>query len=224
MRSVSLAAVLTMAVGVTPAFAQAAGQRPAPQPRAQQPVTPQATAPAPVPAAQPPAPFPADAKIAVVNLQQIANLSAEGKAAQAKIQDLLKQKQTEEAAKTKQLQDNQTKLAQGGALLSQAARDQLQKDIDRQTVDNQRFEQDAQTELNQLQAELQADFQRKLLPVLEQMRKDMKLHLLLSVQDAGVVAVEPGIDLTMEAVKRLDASEKAAAKPAAAAPAAPAKK
>jgi hypothetical protein len=41
--------------------------------------------------------------------------------------------------------------------------------------------------------------------------------VLLSAADAGMVWAAPGLDLTMDAVKKLD--EKAGAKPAAAAPA-----
>ena len=43
--------------------------------------------------------------------------------------------------------------------MSDAARAQLEKEIERQTVEGQRFEQDAQAELNELQQELQHDFQ-----------------------------------------------------------------
>ena len=230
MRQVSVA-VLALVLAAAPAFAQArgaqGGQQPrpaqpaAPQPRPAQPA-PQAVVPTPPP--QPPAPFPEGAKIGLVNLQAIAQQSAEGKSAAARIQALATKKQTELAAKQKALTDSQTKLAQGGALLSDAARDQLQKDIDRMTVENQRAEQDAQQELNELQADLQNDFQRKLIPVLDQLRKDKGLHILLSAQDAGAIAIEPGIDLTVEAVRRFDAAQTpapAAAQPAAR-PAAPA--
>jgi len=48
--------------------------------------------------------------------------------------------------------------------------------------------------------------------------------VLLSATDAGVVAANPGVDLTLEAVKKLDAIDHAAqpAAPAAAAPRPPA--
>ena len=115
------------------------------------------------------------------------------------------QKQTEGADKAKALQANQTKLQTGGALMSDAARGQLEKEIERQQVDGQRFEQDAQAELNELQQELQQEFQKKLLPVLEAISKEKGIQVLFSAGDAGVIWIEPGIDLTMEAVKRMDA-------------------
>jgi outer membrane protein len=222
MRSVVTAASLILAMSATPGFAQAPAQAPPARPAAQTPA-PRPAAPAPAPPAAAPAPapnvpFPQGAKIGVVNLQLIAQLSVEGKTATAKIQALIQRKQTEGATKTKQLQDNQTKLDQSGALMNEAARTQLQKDIERQTLEGQRFEQDAQAEVTELQTNLQNEFQRKLFPILEALRKEKELHVLLSAQESGAIVIEPGIDLTNEAVKRLDAQS--IATPAAAAPAA----
>jgi Skp family chaperone for outer membrane proteins len=161
----------------------------------------------------PQAPFPAGAKAGFVNLQAIAQLTAEGKAAAAKVNALAQKKQTEGAAKAKALQDNQTKLQTSGNVMSEAARGQLEKEIERQTVEGQRFEQDAQAELNELQQELQKEFQDKLMPILVDISKEKGLQVLFSAGDAGVIWIEPGIDLTMEAVKRMDATP---AKPSAA--------
>jgi len=141
-------------------------------------------------------------------------MTAEGKAAAAKVNALAQKKQNEGVEKTKALQANQTKLQTSGNVMSDAARSQLEKEIERQTVEGQRFEQDAQAELNELQQELQQDFQAKLLPILVELSKEKGLQVLFSAGDAGVIWIEPGIDLTLEAVKRMDAAP-AAPKPAA---------
>ena len=226
MKAVVISASLALALSAAPVFAQAAaGQRPAqpaPRPAAPAPAT---TTPAPAPAqaaaAPAPVPFPAGAKIAYVNLQLIANQSAEGKALTAKVQALMTKKQQEAAAKQKALADAQNKLQQSGALMSETARTALEKDIEKMNVDGQRFQQDAQTEINQLSQDLQNEFQQKLFPVLNDIVRDHDLHLLLSAADAGIVAGNAGIDLTMEAVRKLDEKTLAGGKPAAA-PAAPA--
>jgi len=220
MKVVVIAASLALALSAAPAFAQAA--RPAqPRPAAPAPATP-APAPAqaaPAPPPAPPAPFPTGAKIAFVNLQQIANLSAEGKSLTAKVQQLMQKKQTEAQTKQKALADAQQKLQQSGTLLSDAARSALEKDVERMNVEGQRFQQDAQAEINELSQQLQSEFQQKLFPILDQLVKEHDLHLLLSAADAGIVAGNPGIDLTMEAVKKLDEKSLAGgAKPVAPAP------
>ncbi|MEQ1870473.1 MAG: OmpH family outer membrane protein, partial [Vicinamibacterales bacterium] len=95
-----------------------------------------------------------------------------------------------------------------GSVMSEAARAQLQKDIERQTVEGQRFEQDAQAELNELQQRLQQEFQTKLLPILEALAKEKGIQALFSTGDAGIIWIEPGTDLTLEAVARMDAAKK----------------
>jgi len=211
MRRVAIAGSLVFLLSAAPAFAQAV-PRPRPAQPAPAPAAPAPPAPQPV---APTAPFPPGSKVGLVNLQQIASVSADGKVATAKVQALIQKKQTEGQQKGKALQDNQQKLEQGGALMNDAARAQLQKEIERQQVEGQRFEQDAQAEVTELQTELQNEFQKKLFPILQQLAKEKELHLLLSAADAGAIWWEPGIDLTAEAIKRLDAAT--ATRPASAA-------
>ncbi|MEQ1727445.1 MAG: OmpH family outer membrane protein [Vicinamibacterales bacterium] len=208
MRGFATVAAAAFVVSVSPVFAQApAGQAPA---RPAQPAAPARPAQPAAPAAQaapaplPPVPFPQGAKLGFVNLQAIAQLSADGKSAATKVNALAQKKQTEAADKAKLLQTNQQKLETSGSVMSEAARAQLQKDIERQTVEGQRFEQDAQAELNELQQQLQQEFQTKLMPVLEALSKEKGLQVLFSAGDSGVIWAEPGIDLTLEAVSRLD--------------------
>jgi Skp family chaperone for outer membrane proteins len=215
MKGSAVAATLAAVLSAAPVFAQAAGQaRPAAPPPA-----PAAAQPAPLP---PPAPFPAGAKIAFVNLQQVANLSGEGKISTAKVQALMQKKQVEAQTKSKALADAQAKLQTSGAILSDAARAQLEKDIERMNIEGQRFQQDAQAEINELSQQLQGEFQQKLFPVLEAVSKEKGIQVLLSAADAGVVWAEAGLDLTLDTVKKLDAlaaaAKTAGAPPAAAAP------
>jgi outer membrane protein len=198
MRGFLIAASLAVVLSAAPAFAQAAGQ-----------AKPVQTPPAPVappPVLQPPAPFPAGAKVGLVNLQLIAQNSVEGKAASGRVQALIQKKQTEGADKAKQLQANQQKLQSSGGVMSETARTTLEREIERQTKEGERFQQDAQAEVNELQQELQGDFQKKLFPLLQELAKEKGLHALLSAQDAGVIWADPGIDLTGEAIKKLDAA------------------
>jgi Skp family chaperone for outer membrane proteins len=219
MRGLAIAAALVLSgLPASPVFAQAAAQPPAPARPAPAPQTPRPPAPPAAPAAPaapaqaapapptlpPPPPFPAGAKFAFVNLQAIAQLTTDGKAAATKVNALAQKKQTEGAEKSKALEANRSKLQTGGALLNEAARVQLEKEIERQQVDGQRFEQDAQAELNELQQQLQQEFQKKLLPILEAIAKEKGIQVLFSAGDAGAIWIEPGIDLTLEAVKRMD--------------------
>ncbi len=210
---------VVMAFGVwltaVTAFAQAPAAPAAPRPAA--------PAGQPTPAAPPaaPAPFPEGAKYAFVNIQRIANESAEGKAASARINALVTKKQAEGAERTKQLQAAQQKLDAGGSVLSEAARATLTKEIDRLTVDIQRFNEDAQEELTALQNDAQAEFQTKLIPVIQTVAKERNLWAVFSAADSGVVWGDPGLDISADVIKRLDAAPPAPAAAATPRPAPP---
>ncbi len=159
-----------------------------------------------------PRPFPADAKIAYVDLNTIATASKEGQAAGQKIKDLQAKKAAELESKQKQLQTAQQKLETGGAVLSEAARAQQAKEVERLQTDLQRASQDAQKEVQEFTQELQLQFQQKLLPVIEQVAKAKNLHFILSIADAGVVWVDAGLNVTADVVAALDAATAPAAK------------
>lgn len=208
MKGFVIAASLAVLLSATPGYAQAPA---AGQPRPAAPAAPAAPPAQAAPAPRPPAAFPQGAKVAFVNLQVIAQLSSDGKVAAQRVNTLTQKKQAEIGEKSKALQANQTKLQTGGGVMSDAARGQLEKEIDRQQRELERMQQDAQAELNEMQQDLQNDFQKKLLPILEKMAEEKQLHFLFSGADAGLIWAQPGLDLTEEAVKRLDAAEKAAA-------------
>src|SRR5204863_826062 len=99
----------------------------------------------PAPAAvQHPAPFPVGAKVAFFNPQVVFQSSADGRAAVTRVNALIQKKQTENADKAKLLQGNQQKLQTSGSVMNETARVQLEKEIEKQTKDAERFQQDAQ--------------------------------------------------------------------------------
>jgi Skp family chaperone for outer membrane proteins len=201
-------------VAAAPGYAQGAGdQATAKPPAAQQPpAAPPAAPAAPPAAAKPPAPFPEGAKIAFVNLQMVASTSVEGKAASKKLDDLKTKKNQELVDKNKALQAAQQKLQQGGAVLSDQARGQLEKDIEKMQRDLQFAQQDANSEVQEATQQLQGEFQDRLSPVVEALRAEKGIHIVFSMLDSGIIAADPGLDLSVEVVKRLDAAAKTAPK------------
>ena len=208
MRGSAIAASLALslfALSAAPVLAQTPA---APKPAA--PAQPPA-APAPAPAAapaQPPAPFPAGAKIAFFNPQAVFQASADGRAAVARVNALIQKKQTENADKAKLLQGNQQKLQTSGSVMNEAARVQLEKEIEKQTKDAERFQQDAQAEINELQQEVQNEFVKKLSPIVEQLAVEKGLHLVFNASESGIAWAAPGLDLTPDVIKKLDALAK----------------
>ena len=203
--TVSVACSMVLGMSVAPAFAQAAAGQAAPKPAQTAPA-----APAPPVQAAPaaPAPFPAGAKIGYINPQLIFSTSIDGKAGLARIQTLTQKKQGENTARQKALADNQQKLQASGGVMSDAARSALEKEIEKQNTDMQRFQQDAQAEINELQQEVQNEFVKKLSPIVEQLATEKGLHLVFNASESGIAWATPGLDLTGEVIKKLDALSK----------------
>ena len=220
MRGSAIAASLALsilALSAAPVFAQTAPAQPPPKPAQPAPSQPPAApaTPAPQLPAQPPAPFPQGAKVAYVVLQRIANESADGRVATTRIQALQQKKAAELNDKNKQLTTMQQKLEKEGSVMSASVAAELQKNIEKITVEVQRFTQDAQAEVQELQQQLQGEFQQRLEPVLQQVAQDMGLQFVFNGPDAGLVWADAALDISAEVIKKLDSAKPAATKPAA---------
>jgi outer membrane protein len=210
-----LAVALTVALAA-PSFAQTPPTgAPRPQtppagaPRPQTPPAAPAIPPAAQPVApkpQPPAPFPQDAKYAFVDIQQIASTSAAGKTASGKLDEFTKRKQAEIGDKNKQLQALTTKRDTSVGVMNDAARAQLEKDIDKLQRDIQFAQSNAQADLQDMQNELQGEFQKKLIPIIEELAKEKGLYMIFTAE-SGFAYVHPGLNLSDEVIKRLDAKK-----------------
>jgi outer membrane protein len=219
MRGSAVAASLVLSlvvVSAAPVFAQTPApakpaQTPAPAPTKPAPVPGQPPAqPAPV-VVQPPLPFPAGAKIAFFNPQAVFQNSADGKVAVARVNALIQKKQNENADKAKLLQGNQQKLQTSGSVMNEAARTQLEKEIEKQTKEAERFQQDAQAEINELQQEVQNDFVKRLTPIIDQIAAEKSLQIVFNAVESGIAWAQPGLDLTADVIKKLDSAKPATA-------------
>lgn len=183
----------------------AMAQTPPPTTQAQPPAgqPPAAPKPTPTPVALPP--FPAESKIGFVDLQSVVAQSALGKAGTAQMDQLSKKLEAELVALQTKLKEAQNRQQTQASLLSEVAAAQLAKDIDRLNREFTFKQQEAQSELQTMQADLLNDFEKKVLPILEALAKEKALHIVFNVADSGAVYVFPGLNLSPELVKRVDA-------------------
>ena len=211
--AVIIGGVLTIGLAAA-VFAQSAppatppAQTPPPTPPAQTP--PAASTPA-KPAA--PVPFPEGARVAYIFMQGIFNGSADGKAAAARLQEWEKKKTAEIQIKAKEAEALQAKVNQGGTVLNDQARAQAQRDLQRLQREIKAMQEDAQQEGQGLRQQLLNEFSQKVNPIIAAVAKEKGLHMVFSVSDqANVAWADPGLDLTQEIIKRVDAAPKAAPK------------
>lgn len=211
MKLLSVVAVMTVALVAvtapaqvaagpqTPAPAQAPGTQP-PQPAAQPPAAqPPETTP-------PPArlPFPADATNAYVDLARVAAESLDGLAANRRVQALSEQKVQVLEGRSVELQASQQKLQQNATVMSAEAQLQLQREIDRLSLEIQRMTQDADTELAELQQTVQLEFQQKLFPAIDRVAASKGLRLVFSAGEGGLIWAAPALDITVDVIAELD--------------------
>jgi len=215
MTRVLFASALVLLTGAA-ASAQTTGQQTTPPPTQTAPPPqqtpppllpkPQGT-PAPTPAATPAVvvPFPADSKIAFVNMQALLSESKLGKAGLAQMKTLTDKQQADLSDKNKAIQALQQKIQTQSAVATPEARSQWGSDLEKAQRDLQYSQNEAQAQVEELNQRLLADFQEKVLPVIEALAKEKGLYAVFGAQESGVAYLHPGVDLTVELVKRLDA-------------------
>ena len=163
------------------------------------------TSPTPAEPAKPaavPALFPADAKFAFIDFQRIASTSISGRLALRMLQELQNTKVSELEALNKQFQALTARRDSGA--LNAPALAQLGKDMDKLQREMQFAQQNAQAEVQQLESELQADLQKKVTPVVAAVAKEKGIYAVLTAE-TGLFYLHPGLDISAEVVKRLDA-------------------
>jgi Skp family chaperone for outer membrane proteins len=90
--------------------------------------------------------------------------------------------------------------------MNATAQADLTKQAERINTDIQRFTQDAQAEIQDLQNQLQQQFQTRIEPVLAQVGQEKGLHFIFNGPDSGLVWADPGLDISADVIKKLDAA------------------
>lgn len=141
-------------------------------------------------------------------MQGVVNNSKLGKAGQEQVKQLSDKKGAEIQTKNKQLQTLQQEVQTGAAVLSAAVISQKNSEIDKLTRELQFMNEQAQADVQALTDQLLQEFGGKVLPIVEQIRSERGLWVVFSLGDGtGVAAVHPGLDVTPEVVRRLDAAK-----------------
>jgi len=130
--------------------------------------------------------------------------SSAGKTAQAKMASWQAEKAKEISARNAKLKELQDTLQRTASVLDETARRQRELEVERFSIDVQRFVEDAKAEFLGVQRDLENAFLFKVRPALDAVAKNRGLHLVFN-EDAGMFAwVSPTLDITAEVVKLVD--------------------
>src|SRR5207302_2639819 len=119
----------------------------------------------------------------------------------------LQSKQAEAEKRQKELEDSQRKLQTQERTLNDAAKANLQKDIERRTTEIQRFNEDSQKELQSLRDELLRPIAERASAILNAIAAEQGYTLVVDVSSAqnNVIWFNPKNDITEELSKRINA-------------------
>jgi Skp family chaperone for outer membrane proteins len=133
------------------------------------------------------------ARVGAISFAYVARSSQAGKAALAAIDKVVKDKEAEAAVKAAALQKLRLEVP---ATLFEKSR-----------VEFERFQQDAQAEIEGLQQKFEAELRIKLNPIVDAISKERGLHFVFGLEQAAIVWWSPAVDISEEVVKRLDAGK-----------------
>ena len=108
------------------------------------------------------------------------------------------------------LQQAQQQLQQQGATLSQQAREQRQTEIQQQYQQYQQRAAAAQQQAQRREAELVAPVMRQINDAVEAVRREGAFSYIVDSSEAGIVAVDPALDITDRVIQRLGGNPAAA--------------
>jgi outer membrane protein len=146
--------------------------------------------------------------VVVVDFERAVVESKEGKKASDKFNATFTGKQNDVEKKQKELEDQQRKLQNGVRTLSDAAKVELQKDIERRTTELTRLNEDGQKELQTLRDSLLRPIAERATALLNAMAAEQGYTLVVDVSnpDNNVLFASEKSNITAELVKRIDAS------------------
>ena len=162
-------------------------------------------------------------KVGVIEVQRIVQDSAVGKESLARIQKVSTAKQEDLTKRQTELRDLEKRIQEQGKSLSEEAMEKLQKDYQQKALDLKRFQDDAQRELEELQRRELTELEKKVLPVIEAVSKELGYALVFNKFQSGLLYADDAVDITAAVIQKFNtaiaAAPKTDAKPAAAAPA-----
>ncbi len=157
----------------------------------------------------------APARVAVIDVNRVLSSSTAGKTAAAKLKQLQEDKMAraqklDEEIKTLDNDINTKKIS-----LSEEKLTDMAKQLSDKKIAMQRFAQDADRELGEARDRVMAELNQKIMPVVDQIGKEMGLAAIFNKFESGLIYASEAIDITDVVIKRFNDTQGApAAQPA----------
>ena len=143
-------------------------------------------------------------KVAVINVVQVLEESNAGKQGIEALKALQKQKTDERSAITDEAQDLRSRIAEGQFSLTGEKLDELKKELEDKMIELQRFNDDANRELQKRQEKMLLEIQGKVMPIINAVGREGGYTMIFNKFESGLVYADEAIDITAEVMTRLN--------------------
>ena len=149
----------------------------------------------------------AQVNIAVIDIQRVVTDSDAGKEALGKLQLLQDAKISEGRAIQEQMDALREQLSKQRFTLTEAKVAELSKQIEDRGIEMQRFQDDAQRELDEARRTALGGLEERILPVIDEVGKEKNMTLIFNKFQAGLVYADESVDITDEVIRRFNTSQ-----------------
>ncbi len=146
----------------------------------------------------------AQVNIAVIDIQRVVTDSDAGKEALGNLQKL----QDAKIAQGRAIQENmdalREQLSKQRFTLTETKVAELSKQIEDKGIEMQRFQDDAQRELDEARRTALGGLEERILPVIDEVGKERNMTLIFNKFQSGLVYADEGVDITDEVIRRFN--------------------
>ena len=150
-------------------------------------------------------------KVAVIDVRRLVTDSAAGKEVLAALQRLSEEKSASLKVLADELEGLQTQINDGRLSLSEARLSELKRQLEDQTIAFRRARDDADRQLQELQAERFTTIEDKVMPIINEVGVASGYTMIFNKYESGLVFAQETVDITDLILQRFDAATAAAA-------------
>jgi outer membrane protein len=144
-----------------------------------------------------------EVKIGIVNAQEIMQNSFQGKEIERELLSVQEEKKAEMKSLENQIKALE-KVLLGSPNMDHAERQQRETELQDLRIHLKRKYEDAQNEISKLSMQRLSELEKEIMPLIDQIGKEMGFTLILDVTQSGIVYFDQSIDITQQVVLILD--------------------
>lgn len=150
----------------------------------------------------------APSRVAVINVQKVLAESTVGKAALEKLKKSNEEKTARGKAMTEEITKLEADIKQKQLSLGQDKLEEMARQLSDKKIAIQRFAQDAEKELREQQEKSLQELERKIMPVIQEIGKEMGFALIFNKFESGLIYVSDAVDITDVVLKKFNETAK----------------